>query len=517
MKYHGICLGLAILACACLSAGCQNSAADSRDLSVTDEGSRAALIKGSAGPRLLSELEPGITVFQQHDGTKRVFSRFSPAATVWICSDSDFQKLSRLAYVKDLTLFGCGSCFTIRDLEPLKALDRLESLYVSNEELTDLSALSGLVNMRSLTLSGNQIQDLAPLAGLSGLEELRLSSNRIEDLSPLAELPRLRLLVLDCNPIQDITPLSGMDSQARVTLKGTNLAWNGWEPVKGIQEVDGRPAAGDAGISPCPQDWVDRIQAAYPDGLILSLDYDDYDGDGVYEAFAFVADRKSPSDYLFEGYGGVFLLVTQDSMEELDAMDSGLIPGAYFRFGDRKIVRLDYINSLTSSVSFLWTVDGGKPRGLNLSGWGQYFHKDSEGNLCLLHSVYDGTSDHTGHSYKPYYFYFDGQDFVEYGAVPITVDQFLTCPGAEGILAEIEQDGMTVADILYRKNGLIHLNLKLDYEHGMYDSNYYRTYRLEDDGRLMLKDQDMGYYLDTMTDIPVDYPTGFPVFSNYDG
>ncbi len=501
MKYHGICLGLAMLAFVCLSSGCGDQAAD--------------YAKGSAAKLPLAGSGPGITVFQRHDGTKQVYSRFSPTAVVSICTESDFHKLSQLTYVKNLTLHSCGSCFTIPDLEPLKGLTHLESLYTSNEDLTDLSALAGLVSLKDLTLTGNHIQDLSPLSGLYNLEELRLSSNYIEDLSPLSDLQRLRFLILDCNPILDITPLSGLDSQTWLSLEGTNLAWDGWEPVRGLPNVDGRPSLKNAGITPCPQDWVDRIQAKYPDGPILSLDYDDYDGDGVYEAFAFVAGQGTPSEYIFEGYGGAFLLVTQDSIEELISKDSGLIPGEYFRFGNTKVVRLDYINSFTSSNSLLWTVDGGSPRSMNLSGWGQYFHVDDEGNICMLHSVYDGASDLTGHSYKPYYFYFDGHDFVEYGAVPITLSQFLTCRGAGEILKEIENDGMTVDSILYRKNGLIHLNLHQAYEHSQGYSNIYRTLRLEE-GRMTLIDQNMGYYLAAMTGIPVEYPTDFPSFTNGD-
>lgn len=514
MKQRKICLWLTILSCLCLAAGCQVRPAGSPELRAGEPErgyhsqvhfSGGYFSGGSAAQPLLNGLNPGITVFKQHDGTKQVYSRFSPSATVRICSSVEYQKLSRLTHVKDLTLHSCGSCFTIRDLEPLRRLTRLESLYASNEELTDLSPLAGLANLKSLTLTGNHIRDLSPLAGMSRLEELRLSSNCIEDLSPLAALSRLRFLILDCNPIQDITPLSGLDSQAWLSLEGTNLAWDGWEPVSGLTNVEGRPATREAGISPCPQDWVDRIHAAYPEGPILALDYDDYDGDGVCEAFALVADREFPSEYIFEGYGGVFLLVTQDSIEELFSRDYGLIPGAYFRFGDRKIVRLDYINSFSSSVSYLWTVEGTSPRAMNLSGRGQYFHMDDEGNICLLHSVYDGTSEHTGHSYKPYYFYFDGNDFVEYGAVPMTAGQFLTCRGAGEVLEELALEGLAVDSILYRKNGLIHLNLRQDYDHGLYYSNFYRTYRLED-GQLTETDRDMGYYLEEMTGIPVDSP-----------
>ena len=77
------------------------------------------------------------------------------------------------------------------------------------------------------------------------------------------------------------------------------------------------------------------------------------------------------------------------------------------------------LDTFTSSTSYLWTVKDGSPRSMNLSGWGMGFHLDDMGNVCLRTSAYDGSVSYlemengrrdligSGHSYKPYYFFFE--------------------------------------------------------------------------------------------------------------
>lgn len=493
-----------------------------------------------------------------YDGTRKPVPVSATSADITLYWEPDVKKLAKLTQLKELSLNGSRT-YSITDLEIIKGLPNLETLSVTYEDITDISALAELKNLKDLNLAGNKIQDLSPLAGLSGLEELRLQSNDIEDLSPLSGLEHLRLLVLDGNPVRDITPLSGLDSHARLCLRGTYLAWDEWEPVKHMEKVDGRPPVENAGVISCPQAWVDRIHSRYPDGRILSLDYDDYDGNGTYEAFAFVAEEELPaSDEA--GYKGVFLMLTENSMQEL-RRDWEMNVEGYFRFGGTKIILLEDYVAVTSSTAYLWTADGTAPRSLNLSGWGQWFYVDEWGNACQLHSAYDGFSDFSGHSYKPYFFYFDGYDFVEYGAIPITLEEFLTCQGAEGALEEIQEEGLALAEILYRSNGMIHLNLRKYYgeegkdggecrdaENGgtesgdigsdsigngdtesknkesgdmenideRYYGNLYRTYLLSE-GQLTLIDSDRGIYLDSRTEgrdtnVLVEYPSGFPAW-----
>lgn len=166
-------------------------------------------------------------------------------------------------------------------------------------------------------------------------------------------------------------------------------------------------------------------------------------------------------------------------------------------------------------------MERGAARKVNLYGRGQGFHVDEYGNAVLLHSAYDGDSSGAGHSYKPYYFYFDGGGFVEYGAIEITREQLLECDGAEDILKEAETDGWTLDNILYRGCGMVHLNLRTPFVGYMTrdDSevygNRYVTLRLEGN-RLTRIDEGMGFYVPAFTrplnrppEIAAAYPSGW--------
>ena len=80
-----------------------------------------------------------------------------------------------------------------------------------------------------------------------------------------------------------------------------------------------------------------------------------------------------------------------------------------------------------------------------------------------------------------------------------------------------KQMGFKAAGILYRGNGLIHLNLRRDHEDERgYDSRY-QTFRMCP-GAMTLIDSDMGTYSESLTDygqeektVPVLYPSGLPI------
>lgn len=527
-------------------------------------------------PAAESVPEEGTVVFTGYDGEKIFLSPSDTSVSITLYSSMDKAKLAQLTWVKELDLRTSYNGPQI-SLNDIKSLTQLESLSVTYADIKDISALSELTNLKKLDLSGNKItdfsalakltnleeldltsmkisdisplselknlkdlnliankiQDISPLADLTQLEYLRLQENEISDVSPLAGLKNLHFLALDENPIKDLTPLSNLDSQTKLCIRGMNLAWDAWEPVKHLDEVDGRPPVANVGTIPCPQNWVDRIAAEYPEGLIISLDYDDYDKDGAYEAFALVSDG-AVSDFGVpdSGYTGALVMVTENSMQEL-LRDWQIDVGGYYWFNDTKVIFANNYLAVTSSVSYLWTVEGGKPRTMNLSQMGQWFYVDEFGNVCVQHSAYDGASDYTGHSYKPYFFYFDGYDFVEYGAIPITEEEFLRCKGAEEVLEEIREEGLELTEILYRGNGMIHINLREYWEDektgessGFGDSaesdedddrdyyNSYKTFHLSEDGQLTLIDSYMGYYYDcyVITErVPTEYPACFPI------
>ena len=61
------------------------------------------------------------------------------------------------------------------------------------------------------------------------------------------------------------------------------------------------------------------------------------------------------------------------------------------------------------------------------------------------------------HTWKPYYLYWDG-NFKEYGGIEISVDDLLTCSGAQQYIDMIQNQGFQIDDIYYRANGIININ-----------------------------------------------------------
>lgn len=74
-------------------------------------------------------------------------------------------------------------------------------------DLTDLSDLSYMPNLRVLYICAAKVKDLSPLRSLDKLEEVALQDNAITDISALADKPYLREVYLLGNELHDIEPL----------------------------------------------------------------------------------------------------------------------------------------------------------------------------------------------------------------------------------------------------------------------------------------------------------------------
>jgi hypothetical protein len=109
------------------------------------------------------------------------------------------------------------------------------------------------------------------------------------------------------------------------------------------------------------------------------------------------------------------------------------------------------------------------------------------------------------HTYKYYWFGFDGENFFEYGGRNITEEEFLTFAGSEAILSEIKAENGKVTGILRRPNGIININYS-GHDDGVaegWNYNNYKTYTLESDDSgntsLVYFESGGGIYLPSIT------------------
>jgi len=211
---------------------------------------------------------------------------------------------------------------------------------------------------------------------------------------------------------------------------------------------------------------------------ILDFWYDDYDGNGAFEAFAFVGEEQNPE--MDEGYRGEIWFVNCDGAQQLEASPHGIYWGLIdtYRFDGRNFAAATTF-AQTGGLVNIWGVYAGEPRHESISNIGGGLKQIDDKNFTLWHSAYDfdvtdGVT--TGHTWKDYWFYWDGEAFHEYGGAAVTEEQLRKCDGAAEILDAIIATGETIGDIFYRGNGIINVNHLRTYESGR--SNYHTILQL---------------------------------------
>ena len=146
---------------------------------------------------------------------------------------------SEMLAVDYLNLIG----YQISDLSGLEAAENLETLTLSDCNLTDLSLLTVVLPRVSLLdLSENQITDLSGIENLPNLKTLNLGGNHLDDLSILktADLSKIEELYLQGNEIQSLSSLRASDgSRAQETdlssVKDLDLSDNPIEDMAGLE------------------------------------------------------------------------------------------------------------------------------------------------------------------------------------------------------------------------------------------------------------------------------------------
>lgn len=205
---------------------------------------------------------------------------------------------------------------------------------------------------------------------------------------------------------------------------------------------------------------------------ILLFEYDDYDGDGKYEAFMIVG--RTYDSYGSLGYTGTLYFAGADgSVVELD--DSygiyRMIDGK-MDFGSRKYLFFYTEYAFTSNVTELWTVRDGKPiNESELIGPYQVVYRgENEKNefevLIDSYSHYYEKKDSDeeeemrwGHVWKPHFWYYDSEidQIKKYEGKSISKEAFAKLSGTD-IIEEIEAKGYTVGEIIQWENDIVTIN-----------------------------------------------------------
>ena len=147
-------------------------------------------------------------------------------------SVSDISGLNNLTNLKKIIISGSE----LHDLSPIASLVNLTELHLYNNFITDVSALSGLVNLQMLNLNNNGVRDISPLQGLTNLKYLAFYNNRITDISALSGMTQLTNLDLTNNPVSDLSALAGKTSLQQLNLM--NASVSDISPLVGAVDLD---------------------------------------------------------------------------------------------------------------------------------------------------------------------------------------------------------------------------------------------------------------------------------------
>ncbi|MBQ1410578.1 MAG: leucine-rich repeat domain-containing protein [Oscillospiraceae bacterium] len=136
----------------------------------------------------------------------------------------DYSFLSSMPKLNDLELDGC--IMTQQTLQQIAACSSLDTLILTNCNLTNVSALADMQNLRVLDLANNSINALDALTGggLEHLEEFYLGHNALTGLPVLRGFPALKTLDLSYNALTYTGGISACTSLERLDLSHNRMS-----------------------------------------------------------------------------------------------------------------------------------------------------------------------------------------------------------------------------------------------------------------------------------------------------
>lgn len=251
---------------------------------------------------------------------------------------------------------------------------------------------------------------------------------------------------------------------------------------------------------------------------ILVATVDDFDVDGDYEAFIFVGEY----DDGLECYNGCVWFTDGQKVSNLCELgdNSWWTVNGFLNFDGRKYAYATTYYA-TGGMSEVWSVydDTAAPAEINCLG---SVYLADNGDVSIVNDMYDAVYDREfgffiGHTWKPYYFYFDEKknQLVEYGGAFLRIDQIDEISGIDLTkqLASYKPEA-EITTALYRENGLITVNYRELSDNGdvIYGNVNYnvktRTFPNaygNTTGDITTSDYG-GTYVSTISSLPATYP-----------
>jgi Leucine-rich repeat (LRR) protein len=187
---------------------------------------------------------------------------------------NDIKPLSSLMNLEYLKL----DTSKVIDLDPVSSLSRLTHFQFSVPEINNFEAVSYLLNLKHLDMhiedtQEDVIRNLEPLRPLNKLESFILIDDEIGDLDPISNHTNLHHLELDCLKISDINPLINLTKLICLKISsGINIT--DISPISSLTNLENlQLPAGYNTLEDIPKDAFDEIPEHFPNDLPDSTDF----------------------------------------------------------------------------------------------------------------------------------------------------------------------------------------------------------------------------------------------------
>lgn len=261
--------------------------------------------------------------------------------------------------------------------------------------------------------------------------------------------------------------------------------------------------------------------AEYGEGNIIWFNFDDFDGDGTYEAFAFMG--KAGAEYM----DGVLWYVNENYAAELKESGKWHTPeivnanGTNFLFAENYDDGLTYVFGIENSKVYETAVSGNFSHLIYTGG------RDFTAEFTSYDYYEDGVmAKQKDPTTKIYWFYLEDGEFHEYGADnTLRRADLRKYPTGSEIIDEIYKNGLTEAllreyysgadeetlktiaeeagyfhSIMLRENGIINLNF-----YGAYEDCFYITFKINGNDVDVI-DEGRGFYMPAAVEAIATYP-----------
>ncbi len=188
----------------------------------------------------------------------------------------------------------------------------------------------------------------------------------------------------------------------------------------------------------------------------------DFDGDGSDELFAVCRTDDTFGDI----FGSLWYASSDKAMQIYPAYEEW---GGFrtAEVGGDTLILTERLYA-TGNVTYCFRVENGSPIGIDTFNAGSLTQTNGA-EFTGIKSTYDFCTDGTGHTWKPYWFYYENGEFREHLGNSILYENFKDNFGGvseeftylQPYFDEIEAENGVITNVIVRDNGIININYKI--------------------------------------------------------